>query len=150
MIRMSPRAVLRAVAGRHHGRCFPLDDDCVLGRSPDCDVPLDDENLAPREVTLRAAAKGVRASVVSTDTASLLSSSMPDGNVDVLVGWRYDAGTTTQLAGRVACPTGKYLEENVAAASLELSADDLAAIEAAVPASAVAGDRYPDMSSIGR
>jgi aryl-alcohol dehydrogenase-like predicted oxidoreductase len=44
----------------------------------------------------------------------------------------------------------KYLEENVAAASLELSADDLAAIESAVPASAVAGDRYPDMSSIGR
>ncbi|HEX7301941.1 aldo/keto reductase [Lentzea sp.] len=44
----------------------------------------------------------------------------------------------------------KYLEENVAAASLELSADDLAAIEAAVPASAVAGDRYPDMSSVGR
>ncbi|MDT7787092.1 MAG: hypothetical protein QOF58_5511 [Pseudonocardiales bacterium] len=44
----------------------------------------------------------------------------------------------------------KYLEENVAAAALELSADDLAAIEAAVPASAVAGDRYPDMSSVGR
>ncbi|MFD9698990.1 aldo/keto reductase [Lentzea sp. NPDC059081] len=44
----------------------------------------------------------------------------------------------------------KYLEENVAAASLELSADDLAAIEAAVPASAVAGDRYPDMSAVAR
>ncbi|KOV80328.1 aldo/keto reductase [Nocardia sp. NRRL S-836] len=44
----------------------------------------------------------------------------------------------------------KYLEENVAAAALELSDADLAAIEAAVPASAVAGDRYPDMSSIGR
>ncbi|WP_285644168.1 aldo/keto reductase [Lentzea sp. NBRC 102530] len=44
----------------------------------------------------------------------------------------------------------KYLEENVAAASLALSADDLAAIEAAVPAAEVAGDRYPDMSSIGR
>ncbi|WP_329794161.1 aldo/keto reductase [Lentzea sp. DG1S-22] len=44
----------------------------------------------------------------------------------------------------------KYLEENVAAASLELSDADLAAVEAAVPASAVAGDRYPDMSSIGR
>jgi aryl-alcohol dehydrogenase-like predicted oxidoreductase len=44
----------------------------------------------------------------------------------------------------------KYLEENVAAAALELSEADLAAIEAAVPASAVAGDRYPDMSSIGR
>ncbi|PWK84080.1 aryl-alcohol dehydrogenase-like predicted oxidoreductase [Lentzea atacamensis] len=44
----------------------------------------------------------------------------------------------------------KYLEENVAAAALELSADDLAAIEAAVPASAVAGERYQDMSAVGR
>ncbi|WP_121012798.1 aldo/keto reductase [Saccharothrix australiensis] len=35
----------------------------------------------------------------------------------------------------------KYLEENVAAASLTLSADDLRAIEAAAPAAA--GDRYP-------
>jgi len=38
----------------------------------------------------------------------------------------------------------KYLEENVAAASLELTADDLAAIEAAVPADAIAGERYPE------
>ena len=35
-----------------------------------------------------------------------------------------------------------YLESNVAAATLELSADDLAAIEAAVPRDAVAGARY--------
>ncbi|GAB3153731.1 aldo/keto reductase [Amycolatopsis stemonae] len=38
----------------------------------------------------------------------------------------------------------KYLEENVAAASLDLTADDLAAIEAAAPAEAVAGERYPE------
>ncbi|SFW44277.1 Predicted oxidoreductase [Amycolatopsis australiensis] len=38
----------------------------------------------------------------------------------------------------------KYLEENVAAASLELTAEDLAAIEAAAPADAVAGERYPE------
>jgi aryl-alcohol dehydrogenase-like predicted oxidoreductase len=38
----------------------------------------------------------------------------------------------------------KYLEENVAAADLELTADDLAAIEAAVPLDAVAGARYPE------
>jgi aryl-alcohol dehydrogenase-like predicted oxidoreductase len=38
----------------------------------------------------------------------------------------------------------KYLEENVAAASLELTADDLAAIAAAAPAEAVAGERYPE------
>ncbi|HYU83562.1 MAG TPA: aldo/keto reductase [Kribbellaceae bacterium] len=37
-----------------------------------------------------------------------------------------------------------YLEQNVAAADLELSADDLAAIEAAVPADAIAGTRYAE------
>jgi aryl-alcohol dehydrogenase-like predicted oxidoreductase len=40
----------------------------------------------------------------------------------------------------------KYLEENYAAASLELTAEQLAAIEAAVPADAVAGDRYSEGS----
>lgn len=42
----------------------------------------------------------------------------------------------------------KYLEENVAAVSVELTADDLAALERAVPRGAVAGARYSDMSSI--
>ncbi|MBP2474686.1 aryl-alcohol dehydrogenase-like predicted oxidoreductase [Crossiella equi] len=36
----------------------------------------------------------------------------------------------------------KYLEENVAAAGIELSADERAAIEAAVPVGEVAGERY--------
>ncbi|MEA5362253.1 aldo/keto reductase [Amycolatopsis sp., V23-08] len=38
----------------------------------------------------------------------------------------------------------KYLEENVAAASLELTAADVEAIEAAAPAEAIAGERYPE------
>jgi aryl-alcohol dehydrogenase-like predicted oxidoreductase len=42
----------------------------------------------------------------------------------------------------------RYLEENVGAAGVELSDEDLAAIEAAVPRGAVTGARYPDMSSI--
>lgn len=41
-----------------------------------------------------------------------------------------------------------YLEENAAARDIALSADDLAALDAAVPRDAVAGDRYGDMSSI--
>jgi aryl-alcohol dehydrogenase-like predicted oxidoreductase len=44
----------------------------------------------------------------------------------------------------------RYLEENVAADSLELSDDDLAALERAVPPDAVRGQRYPDMSTIDR
>jgi aryl-alcohol dehydrogenase-like predicted oxidoreductase len=42
-----------------------------------------------------------------------------------------------------------YLEENVAAGDLELTDEDLAAIEAVFPIGAGAGDRYPDMSSVG-
>jgi len=41
-----------------------------------------------------------------------------------------------------------YLEENVAASDVELTDEDLEALERAVPRDAVAGDRYGDMSSI--
>ncbi|HEX3778219.1 MAG TPA: aldo/keto reductase [Pseudonocardiaceae bacterium] len=42
----------------------------------------------------------------------------------------------------------KYLEENVGAVAIELSTEDIEAIESAVPVDAVAGDRYP--SSLAR
>jgi aryl-alcohol dehydrogenase-like predicted oxidoreductase len=41
-----------------------------------------------------------------------------------------------------------YLEENAGAAAIELTADELAALEHAVPRDAVAGARYGDMSHI--
>jgi len=41
-----------------------------------------------------------------------------------------------------------YLEENAGAREVVLTADDLAALDAAVPRGAVAGDRYGDMSTI--
>lgn len=43
-----------------------------------------------------------------------------------------------------------YLEENIGSAVVRLAAQDLAALDAAIPASAVVGDRYPDMSSDNR
>lgn len=42
----------------------------------------------------------------------------------------------------------RYLEENVGAVGVELTEADLAALEAAVPRDAVAGDRYGDLSTI--
>jgi aryl-alcohol dehydrogenase-like predicted oxidoreductase len=41
-----------------------------------------------------------------------------------------------------------YLEENAAAAEVELTGDDLAKLEEAFPKGATAGDRYADMSTI--
>ncbi len=45
-----------------------------------------------------------------------------------------------------------YLEQNVAAAQLQLTADEIAEIEAAAPADAVAGERYPEhlQRNVGR
>jgi aryl-alcohol dehydrogenase-like predicted oxidoreductase len=42
----------------------------------------------------------------------------------------------------------RYLEENAAAADVTLTSAQLAALDAAVPAGAVAGDRYANMSSL--
>jgi len=43
-----------------------------------------------------------------------------------------------------------YLEENVAADAVELTAEDLAALDAALPVGAASGERYSDMGSIDR
>jgi aryl-alcohol dehydrogenase-like predicted oxidoreductase len=42
----------------------------------------------------------------------------------------------------------RYLEENAAAADVELTDDDLRRLDEAAPAGATAGDRYPDMSGV--
>ncbi len=42
----------------------------------------------------------------------------------------------------------KHLDENIAASEIELTADDLARIDAAAPAGRTAGERYANMSSI--
>ena len=52
-----------------------------------------------------------------------------------------------QQDGVVAIPGTKrrtYLEENVAAADIELTADDLAALDEVAPVGVAAGDRYPE------
>ncbi len=44
----------------------------------------------------------------------------------------------------------KYLDENVAALSIELSSVELARIDAVAPRGVTAGSRYPDMSTVNR
>lgn len=44
----------------------------------------------------------------------------------------------------------EYLKENIEAASIELSEDDLKRLDEAVPHGAAVGDRYPDMSTVNR
>jgi aryl-alcohol dehydrogenase-like predicted oxidoreductase len=44
----------------------------------------------------------------------------------------------------------EYLQENIAAADITLSGEDLRRLDEAAPAGAAAGDRYPDMSTVNR
>jgi aryl-alcohol dehydrogenase-like predicted oxidoreductase len=44
----------------------------------------------------------------------------------------------------------EYLEENVAAANIELTEEDLWRIEEVAPKDVAAGERYADMSSVNR
>jgi aryl-alcohol dehydrogenase-like predicted oxidoreductase len=44
----------------------------------------------------------------------------------------------------------QYLEENVGAVDVTLTADEIAHIDEAAPKGATAGDRYADMSAINR
>ncbi|MDB5184804.1 MAG: aldo/keto reductase [Candidatus Saccharibacteria bacterium] len=44
----------------------------------------------------------------------------------------------------------KYLEENIAAADITLSEDDLRQLDEAAPVGSTAGNRYPDMSTVNR
>jgi aryl-alcohol dehydrogenase-like predicted oxidoreductase len=44
----------------------------------------------------------------------------------------------------------KFVEENVAALKVELSADERAELDSIFPPGAASGDRYPDMSFVNR
>jgi aryl-alcohol dehydrogenase-like predicted oxidoreductase len=44
----------------------------------------------------------------------------------------------------------RWLEQNVAAAAVSLSAPEVAALDAAVPRGLTKGDRYADMSAVNR
>ena len=44
----------------------------------------------------------------------------------------------------------RYLDENLAAADVRLTADEIARLDAAVPPGAAVGDRYADMSAVNR
>ncbi|MBC7581585.1 aldo/keto reductase [Aeromicrobium sp.] len=44
----------------------------------------------------------------------------------------------------------KYLEENIAATKIELTAEDLQRLHEAAPVGVAIGDRYPDMSTVNR
>jgi aryl-alcohol dehydrogenase-like predicted oxidoreductase len=66
--------------------------------------------------------------------------------VQVALAWLLHQGS--DLAPIPGTKRVRYLEENAAAADIELTEEQLAALDEALPVGAVAGDRYPDMSAV--
>lgn len=68
---------------------------------------------AARSVADLLTGRGTPATVVATDTVTLMSKALPSGEVDAVVGWRLRSGNTTAVAGRAACPPHAFRAANV-------------------------------------
>lgn len=89
---------------------------------------------AARSLVDLLVSRGVKAAVVTTGPASLMSTMLPSGEISAVVGWRLHTGTSTEVAGRAACPPHAFRAANVSgfcSAETETLAAD--ALTGAVP-----------------
>ncbi|HZE41546.1 MAG TPA: aldo/keto reductase [Stackebrandtia sp.] len=102
-----------------------------------------DRDTAPgdfRSHSPRFAAGNVDANLALVDALRAVAESSDATAAQAAIAWVASRGD--DIVPLVGARTRERLGESLRAAELDLSADDLAAIEAAVPSTAVAGDRY--------
>jgi len=100
----------------------------------------------------RFAAGAVEANLALADRLAALAAERDVTAAQLALAWVLAAEERLDV-GVVPIPGTRrvaYLEQNVAALHLALTPADLDALEAAVPAEAVVGDRYADMGAVGR
>lgn len=68
-----PRIVLRGVGGKHHGRAFTLSQPCLVGRSPDAAIRIDDPDFADRHAQLERRGDRVLLRGVGSAAASMVN-----------------------------------------------------------------------------
>lgn len=87
---------------------------------------------AARSLVDMLVSRGVKAAVVTTDPASLMSTMLPSGEISAVVSWRLHTGTSTEVAGRAACPAHAFRAANVSgfctAETEKLAVDTLAGV----------------------
>jgi pSer/pThr/pTyr-binding forkhead associated (FHA) protein len=125
------RVVLRGVAGSHFGRAIALKQRLVVGRAADCDIVIDDAQIAPHHATVENIAEAICLRDMGSGAGALVN------------GLRLTTAvlhTGDQLAfGRdhfVVEAPGMPLRGEVAAAPQPETADFEAANAAALPADA--------------
>ena len=113
----------------------PLGRGFLTGRLNTSDLPADDFRKAmyPRLADENLAQNQA---IVDRITAVAVKKGVTPGQI--ALAWTIAQGTTPIPGTRRI----KYLEENAAAAAIELTADDLKALDQAAPVGAAAGDRY--------
>ncbi|HXP96725.1 MAG TPA: aldo/keto reductase [Telmatospirillum sp.] len=95
-----------------------------------------------RRTLPRFSADNLAANVSLADTLAQLAATKGCTAAQLALAWILSRGP--QIVPIPGVRTLAHLEDNVGASALRLSADDLAAIEAAVPVAAVMGARYPE------
>ncbi|WP_182524360.1 aldo/keto reductase [Nocardioides dongkuii] len=106
-----------------------------------------DENDSRRSAYFpRLNGEGLRANLVLVDRVRALAEQKGCTPGQLALAWVLAQGE--DVAPIPGTKRVRYLEENVGAADVELTPDDLSALDEAVPRDAVVGERYGDMSSI--
>lgn len=67
------RIVLRGLGGVHHGRCFTLDRSREIGRSPECDIRINEPTFADRHARLEPHHDGVLLRDLSADSGTMVN-----------------------------------------------------------------------------
>lgn len=67
------RIVLRGVGGLHHGRCFNLDHSREIGRSPECDIRINEPTFGERHARLEPHQDGILLRDLADGTGTLVN-----------------------------------------------------------------------------
>ncbi|MEP7240149.1 MAG: aldo/keto reductase [Devosia sp.] len=113
----------------------PLGRGFLTGRLQTSDLKADDFR---RTMYPRLADENIAQNQAIVDRITAVATSKGVTPGQIALAWTMAQGTTPIPGTRRV----KYLEENAAAADVELTADDLTALDRAAPVGAAAGDRY--------
>lgn len=68
-----PRLVLRGVSGATLGKTFAVADQAVIGRQPDCDIPIPAEEISRHHARLKLVSEGVHVEDLGSANGSFIN-----------------------------------------------------------------------------
>jgi pSer/pThr/pTyr-binding forkhead associated (FHA) protein len=76
-----PRFLLRGVSGATFGKTFAVTDDAVIGRQPDCDIPVPAEEISRHHARLKVTPDGVHVEDMGSANGTFINGKRVDSGV---------------------------------------------------------------------